>query len=222
MIIFFLKPSFLQRLLTGIILLGIAVILSQLQAFWSSIFLAFILGLILLTEWPRLAKGSLWLHILTPVYPVAPFVALIALNQSESCRLLVLLAFIVAAVHDTGSYIVGSLIGRHYIAPTISPGKTYEGFFGGLMITGCLLYQFFNYLHVKMPYYFFIGLTVLLCVSAFLGDLFESWLKRRVHIKDSGTILPGHGGLLDRLDSVMFVGLVIYVFRHVLSMLMCT
>lgn len=205
----------IRRLLTSSVLLVIGLAACLVPALYSSLLLAFILFAILVTEWPRLACQSVWLWFLTPLYPVAPFLALIALNQSQLYRPLLVLVFISAAAHDSGSYIVGNLIGRHRIAPTISPGKTWEGFLGGIIITAMVLWIIFKIFALSLPMYQLILLTIILCTVAFLGDLFESWLKRKAHIKDSGSLLPGHGGLLDRFDSVMFVGAFVYMLRQV-------
>lgn len=101
------------------------------------------------------------------------------------------------AAFDTGSYIAGKLFGQHVLRPRISPQKTVEGLIGGFFgsfITWHIGYSDF------LPYKF----ALIICCLAFLGDLFESFLKRKAGIKDAGTLLPGHGGLLDRLDSYLF------------------
>lgn len=212
--------SFFKRFITGILLLVIAIILYIVPPFYSSCTLVIILCEILITEWPRLAGRSLWLWALAPVYLFTPFYALIALNQHEQMRPLFALVLIICAAHDTGSYLVGNLIGRHRIAPIISPGKTWEGFFGGLIITMAVLWALAKYFNREIPLYLFITITVALCTLAFLGDLFESWLKRKAGIKDSGSILPGHGGFLDRFDSIIFVSIAIYVSRYHLAYLL--
>ena len=101
---------------------------------------------------------------------------------------------------DTVAYLAGSLIGRHKIAPRISPGKTWEGTIAGFIaaaaVVGLLLGADTAATIVA------VGLGPV----AFAGDLFESWLKRRAGAKDSGSLLPGHGGILDRIDSLLFVG----------------
>ena len=105
---------------------------------------------------------------------------------------------------DTGAYAVGRLVGRHQMTPSLSPNKTWEGAAGGfvasvlaMMAVGALLD-----LGVAPWYHAIVALAV--AVAAQLGDLFESFLKRRADVKDSGSIMPGHGGLLDRIDSMLF------------------
>lgn len=109
---------------------------------------------------------------------------------------------------DVGAFFLGRRYGRRPLAPTISPNKTWEGFVGGgvVAVLGLLLYAaaFGHYSSQAAV------LAVLVAMAAPLGDLFESSLKRYCRVKDSGTLLPGHGGILDRFDSLMFVSPVLY------------
>jgi phosphatidate cytidylyltransferase len=112
---------------------------------------------------------------------------------------------------DTGAFFAGHFWGQHKLAPRISPGKTWEGIFGGLgvSITAAVL---FAALPLGVPWYLAALLGVLVGMAAALGDLAESLIKRQTHVKDSGQFFPGHGGVLDRIDSVLFAVLVIYIF----------
>lgn len=118
------------------------------------------------------------------------------------------------AAHDTGSYIAGKLWGKHKIAPSISPGKTWEGFLGGLISALGVTLFFFE------PTASIMFFTLVVSTLALLGDLFESFLKRRANLKDSGTLLPGHGGILDRIDAILFVAPLFYFLRHSLYLLL--
>ncbi len=119
-----------------------------------------------------------------------------------------LLIFVMLWLNDSGAYIVGSLTGRHKLCPSISPNKTWEGFFGGVAITLLGTYFLKHYLasFFGMETYG-IGIWMLLavstCIFGTIGDLIESKLKRRYGYKDSGNWIPGHGGLLDRIDSFL-------------------
>ena len=111
---------------------------------------------------------------------------------------------------DSFAYLVGSAIGRHKMAPRTSPNKSWEGFFGGLVgavVVWCVA-AWFGVGGLTLP----IGLACgfLEGLVAVMGDLFESRIKRSVGVKDSGNLLPGHGGLLDRTDSMIFGGVVAY------------
>ena len=103
---------------------------------------------------------------------------------------------------DIGAYIVGRIVGGKKLAPKISPGKTVSGFLGGILI-GSLI---FTYLIAGYNYDFFVFLVgIILSTVAQIGDLYQSFMKRRVDVKDSGSILPGHGGMFDRLDGLIMV-----------------
>lgn len=130
------------------------------------------------------------------------WLALSSIVSLENGRYLLLLAVSIIVLADVGGYIAGKLFGRHKLAATISPGKTWEGLVGGLILQGCLiavLVQFFT--DVSLLSLCFLVFPVAL--SSVVGDLFESMLKRHRGIKDSSNFLPGHGGFLDRLDGVM-------------------
>lgn len=108
----------------------------------------------------------------------------------------------VVAVADIGAYFAGRAFGKHKLAPAISPGKTWEGVGGGLLsvaLYGALWVALEGYLGVPFPGFILLLSMTVLSVE---GDLFESWLKRQAGIKDSGHILPGHGGVLDRIDAL--------------------
>ena len=105
---------------------------------------------------------------------------------------------------DTGAYAVGRLIGRHRMTPTLSPNKTWEGAAGGLMASVAAMLAVGALLELGVAAWQHAVVAVVVAVVAQLGDLFESFLKRRADAKDSGSIMPGHGGLLDRIDSILF------------------
>lgn len=119
---------------------------------------------------------------------------------------------------DTGAFFTGHFIGRHKLAPNISPAKTWEGVIGGMIlsITAALL---FTTLPLGVPWYLAILLGILIGVAATLGDLAESLIKRQTHVKDSGQIMPGHGGILDRIDSMLFAVIVVYIFAQLIGKL---
>ena len=114
---------------------------------------------------------------------------------------------------DTGAFFAGHFFGRHKLAPAISPGKTWEGVIGGLVfsIAAALI---FTVRPLGVPWYLALLLGVLIGIAATLGDLAESLIKRQTHVKDSGQIIPGHGGILDRVDSLLFAVIVVYFFAQ--------
>lgn len=119
--------------------------------------------------------------------------------------------FLVLWLNDTGAYFVGSLIGKHKLFERISPAKTWEGSIGGALfalLTGWGLSFVFQQLNI----YQWLIFSLIIVVSGSLGDLVESMLKRSLGIKDSGTILPGHGGMLDRFDAVFIAAPFVFVY----------
>jgi phosphatidate cytidylyltransferase len=133
-------------------------------------------------------------------------------NEPDGMRWIFYLLAIVFA-GDTSALYIGTLIGRHKLCPAVSPGKTVEGALGGLAANlGVGLvgrWLFFPDLPMPQGLLFFLGVGI----AGQIGDLFESCLKRVSHIKDSGSILPGHGGILDRIDALMFAAPVAYFFK---------
>jgi phosphatidate cytidylyltransferase len=140
----------------------------------------------------RLLMGTL---VLVPTW-----VALVYLRFQPQGAWLVLMMIGIVAVADIGGYFTGRRFGKHKLAPAVSPGKTLEGFLGGLVSNLILAIGVSYFGEISLP----ILLAIVIPTSLFsvLGDLLESMLKRHQGIKDSGSILPGHGGILDRVDSI--------------------
>jgi phosphatidate cytidylyltransferase len=125
----------------------------------------------------------------------------------------ILLLLCIVFSGDTAALYVGTLIGRHKLAPAISPGKTVEGAVGGLAV-GLLVGLLAKHLLLPaLPWGTAVGFCLLVGVAGQVGDLFESALKRSSDVKDSGSILPGHGGVLDRIDALLFAAPVAYLCR---------
>jgi phosphatidate cytidylyltransferase len=119
--------------------------------------------------------------------------------------------FLLLWTNDTGAYLVGSLIGKHRLFERISPKKSWEGFFGGLILTLLVARLISGWLGVTDTAGWMI-IAVIVSVAGTVGDLLESMLKRSLGLKDSGTIMPGHGGFLDRFDSVVVAFPLVYLF----------
>jgi phosphatidate cytidylyltransferase len=137
------------------------------------------------------------------------------LPETERGRDLLILLLVCTAFADTAAYYFGSAFGRKRLAPAVSPGKSWEGVFGGLAasVFGGLLAHFWFYR--GLPIVHAVALGILLGASGILGDLAESMIKRAAGAKDSSGLLPGHGGLLDRADSLLFSGPVLYYYYRV-------
>ena len=140
-------------------------------------------------------------------YPDLPF------NPS-----VILLMFILTWTFDSFAYLVGKKLGKTKIMPTISPKKSWEGFFGGYLfciLAGSLSYfvfeDYFNHISILS----YILITVILPFTATTGDFIESYYKRKAGVKDSGKIMPGHGGILDRMDAFLITIPVIYIIINI-------
>ncbi|MCR5644820.1 MAG: phosphatidate cytidylyltransferase [Bacteroidales bacterium] len=144
-----------------------------------------------------------------------PCYFMVWLREIHSPKML-LLVFILLWANDTFAYLTGRLLGKHKLCVRISPGKTIEGSIGGLVFTllGIMVYSHFaDWLPMKVA----IGMGLIAVVFGTLGDLCESMLKRQSGVKDSGRLIPGHGGILDRFDSVVFSMPFICVYLMMLS-----
>ena len=146
---------------------------------------------------------------------------LLAMYQLRTIDPLILLIFMsVVWISDTAAYFVGKKFGKHKLAPQISPGKTWEGVMGALLAVLCYAMALGYYLEETISFVIMLTFAVIgLAILGIIGDLFESQLKRQVGIKDSGTILPGHGGVLDRIDALTSTlptaALIYLIYSHV-------
>jgi phosphatidate cytidylyltransferase len=142
-------------------------------------------------------------------------------SPADAGKYFLLYFILVTKFSDMGAYAVGSLIGKHKMIPRISPGKTWEGFGGAILVsTGASIafVHFFGAKMVGMNYLHATILGVILSVSAVIGDLIESLFKREAGVKDSGKLFPGIGGILDLLDSLLFNAPLMYLYlRHILT-----
>ena len=157
-----------------------------------------------LPDWQWAATGALYVGLLGS--------HIVLLRELHDGAAWVYLAVFGTFAADTAAFFVGRAIGRRKLAPAISPGKTVEGTIGG-MAGGFAAVVLFNYfLGMRLEPALIVPLALLLLVAAVTGDLAESIIKRGMHIKDAGQVIPGHGGFLDRLDSMLFTAPVVYYF----------
>ena len=128
------------------------------------------------------------------------------------------LAFLILIwASDTFAYLGGSLFGKHKLAPSISPGKTWEGFLISCVLTAALAVgisyiPYFKAMVFTFTVWHWIVMALLVEVFGLMGDLIESLFKRKAGVKDSGKIIPGHGGVLDRVDSILFAAVPVWLF----------
>jgi phosphatidate cytidylyltransferase len=189
------------RTATGLVLIALALLTAALGGTVFAVFVAAI-ATAMFYEWTRIVRGwgAAW-YASGFLYALAPALALLWVRERDAHGLdLLLWAFIVTWSTDIGGYFVGRRFGRRKLAPSISPGKTIEGLCGGIAAATLLggAWALATDLGDAL-----LALAPVLAIAAQGGDLFESAMKRRAGVKDSGAWLPGHGGVLDRLDGLV-------------------
>ena len=194
------------RTLTGVFLIAAALI-AAVQG--GNVFALLVAGAatLMFYEWTRIVRGwgGAW-YASGFAYALLPALALLWIRERDAHGLeLLVWTFIVTWATDIGAYFAGRSFGKRKLAPTISPNKTVEGLYGGLVAATLFGGAWVLATGLGKP---LIALAPLLAVAAQAGDLFESWMKRRAGLKDSGTWLPGHGGILDRLDGLVPVAVI--------------
>ncbi len=194
--------------------------------FETGILVIFVLGLCLRhfvarTDTPGLLAISTTLFGLMYVPWLLNFVQKINFFPGADGRWYLVYFLVVTKLSDTGAYAVGSLIGRHKMIPRVSPGKTWEGFAGAVLVAvgaSVLVAHWAGDRLVGMRPVHAVVLGLVLALGAVIGDLIESLFKREVGVKDSGRLFPGIGGILDLLDSILFNAPLMYLYlRHVLT-----
>ena len=167
-----------------------------------------------LTTWSYAVGGPIYIGFLLAHAPMLRDLD----GGSDVARDWLLFTLLVTFSTDTGAFLVGRAVGKHLMTPTISPGKTWEGAIGGFLWAVAVAVALDALLQLSAPLWQPALMGVAIAVSAQLGDLSESCLKRAAGVKDAGAILPGHGGILDRLDSIVFtIPLMYYLVALVLD-----
>jgi phosphatidate cytidylyltransferase len=155
-------------------------------------------------------SSSKIISLIGPLNILPAFVALITLKQSVDSSFLILLLFFLIWGADVGAYFSGRAFGKHKLAPKVSPGKSWEGFWGGLVFSLGIAILMVSWLGkpsiTSLEGIIFIISCGFIVMISVLGDLVESMFKRNRGIKDSSHLLPGHGGILDRVDSLLSAG----------------
>lgn len=198
-------PVLIQDLLAGICLVC-AWSNPLLIVLWVFILLCrMILELYIKSETPLADMAK---SMMTQLYIALPLSIMTFIGATWPIRF-VLASFIMIWINDTGAFVVGSTLGRHRLFERISPKKSWEGFFGGLafnVLAGWMFWMWCgDFFGIGFNAWQWMVYGCVVTLFATWGDLVESMIKRSLHIKDSGNIMPGHGGILDRIDSLLFV-----------------
>ncbi|MBR2930682.1 MAG: phosphatidate cytidylyltransferase [Clostridia bacterium] len=158
----------------------------------------------------KLEVKDISIGFMSVVYIVIAFVSCVVLRYMDYGFYLIILVVIIAWGNDISAYFVGTIFGKHKLIPEVSPKKTVEGAIGGVILAAGLsaLFAFIVTLFdksVKVNYLSLVIMALVLAVISILGDLFASTIKRQYGVKDFGTVLPGHGGMIDRFDSIIAI-----------------
>jgi len=149
------------------------------------------------------------------ILPIVLITKIPLITTDYNCKTIISI-FILIWANDTFAFVVGKSIGKHKLFERISPKKTIEGFLGGLifaLIFSVLIAKYF----IFEPVFLWIGISLVVSIFGTIGDLVESKFKRLAGVKDSGKIMPGHGGILDRLDSIIFVAPFVFLLYQILN-----
>lgn len=199
----FFSSAFITRSITGVLIAAFA-LFCTIYSHFSFYALVLIAALLMYSEWLDLTRYSRLLNRFGGlIYVGIPVWSLLVLRGTESAEHILSLFAMVWAT-DIAAYIGGSRYGKHKIWPSISPGKSWEGLACGVL-AAALAGAVASYL-ANFPDHPFEGLLVgaILALISQCGDFFESWIKRNAGVKDSGNLLPGHGGVMDRVDGLVF------------------
>ena len=191
----------------AMIFLLLASLAIPIQIILYAAFIWWLVALVLVCTYPKASSAwskSVTLRALMGVFVLVPcWRSINFIHGGNTGAYTLLFLFVLIWGADTGAYFAGRKWGKNKLAPMVSPGKTWQGLIGALLLTLCIVFASF-YLF-SIPHRIWAGVVVLCLITVLfsvLGDLLESMLKRNVGLKDSGQLLPGHGGILDRVDSL--------------------
>lgn len=163
----------------------------------------------MLVAYPRLSPLDAAVSFFSTIY-VGLLIYLYLLSTLPNGWIWLIIMFFCTWSNDTGAYLVGRRLGRRRLAPELSPRKTVEGALGGLV--ACMFAAWVVAFYTKLPLVLLLLLGLIIGVAAQAGDLVESAIKRQTGVKDSGRLIPGHGGILDRFDSMLFTAPLVYYY----------
>lgn len=165
---------------------------------------------------------NLGTSMLSQLYIGVPMGCMVAISYLFARPEAVLAVFFFLWINDTGAFLTGSMFGRHRLFERISPKKSWEGFIGGYMfnLIAAAIFALYcpGFFGLGSGLLFWLGLATIVTIFGTWGDLVESMMKRSLHIKDSGNLIPGHGGILDRIDSLLLAAPAVFVYLIIIEM----
>lgn len=200
--------DFYKRFFSSVVLLLLLFLFINISGKNRVISIVFLYVLTLIELNLHFSKNKIFLFSLANIFVTACFYCLIKLFSVYDLRI-ACVPLLISILSDTFAYITGKCIGGVKLCPSISPGKTISGFIGGIIITFCIMLSYVNYFNILVGN-FLILITILAAVS---GDLIASLFKRKICIKDFCNLIPGHGGIIDRLDSIMTASAIYYLLK---------
>jgi phosphatidate cytidylyltransferase len=209
------KNNLTLRILSALFIAAFSVFFLSLGFPYAEVFVVFVaIGIVV--EWSFMCYHSpfpkwkkIFIHGAGVLYILGAIHGIFKLFALEKGYGLFIAVVVIICMSDSGAYFTGRRLQGPKLAPHISPNKTWSGAIGGFLsaiMTGLLANHFFHFKELTL------GLIILIAVVAQGGDLLESWVKRRFKVKDSSQLIPGHGGLLDRLDSLLAVGVLMAIW----------
>lgn len=224
----------LKRTISGVILVTIMLFMIDYSsktyiALWALLAFATVgefAGLVV-NHWGRLGRQSALIALLGAAYILLCYALLVfGFGHEPHNRMLVIMMMTIIWANDVGAYLIGSQLGRHKMAPRISPKKSWEGFAGGIIVAVAvaILWQVMFWSKAQTPvemlfvdqWTFFILLGVVIALGSVVGDMLESLFKRKIGVKDSGNIIPGHGGVLDRFDALLMAVPLVWIYLKIM------
>ena len=197
----------LKRALSGFVYVAVMWIGTSYS--YLSFFLLFaLLGIVSIYEMKKLRKGKT--KILAYLFIMIPFSIILQIDKE-----IILLMFILTWTFDTFAYLFGVRFGKTKIMPSVSPKKSWEGFAGGFIFTVLASFITTHYF-LEVDNSIALAMSLFLPFTATLGDFTESYFKRKAGVKDSGNFIPGHGGMLDRMDAFMITIPVLYIYLNII------